>query len=178
MLGRDPALSPREGWGDTGCERPRELVWVLGMLGLPVGFGSHREMFVEEGFSRDALGVSIPLLLLSPSHEDTGADFLAKGSALCTSAARSARTPGLLPAHHTSIPCIPACPRSLSLCYSLQREDFISDVCRAKPLALCFIPCDGFLSRGITQSPAWCRTAAPGSLQGLQKDTEKSPITP
>lgn len=49
------------------------------MLGLPVGFGSHREMFVEEGLSRDALGASIPLLLLSPSHEDTGADFLAKG---------------------------------------------------------------------------------------------------
>lgn len=79
MLGRDPALSPHEGWGDTGCERPRELVWCWAMLGLPVGFGSHREMFVEEGLSRDALGASIPLLLLSPSHEDTGADFLAKG---------------------------------------------------------------------------------------------------
>lgn len=59
-------------------------MWVLGMLGLSVGFGSHRETFVEEGLSRDALGVSIPLLLLSPRHEDMGADFLAKGSALCT----------------------------------------------------------------------------------------------
>lgn len=39
--------------------------------------------------------------------------------------------------------------------FSLKREDFISDMCWAKTLDLCFIPCDGFLSCGGTKSPMY-----------------------
>lgn len=64
--------------------------------GLTTGFWEPQ--FVEEGPSRDILGVSIPLLLLSPGHEGTRADFLAKGSGFAQ--VLPTGTPWLLPALH------------------------------------------------------------------------------
>lgn len=190
--------SPCDGRGDAECE------W-LKVQGAYVGIwrdefdyrlsGVTEKSFVEEGLSRGSSGVSIPLLLLSTSHEDAGADFPAwrisflglcclqhacpwsqgRGCSALPPSSCLAHIQGITQHIHPLYSSISV--KLLSLSFFFKREDFISDVCRAKTLALCFTPCDGFLSCGGTKSPMWCRTAAPGSLQGLQKDTEKSPIT-